>query len=293
MYKRQIEICVRILATGLVRGRGSFLRDRWHWLDVVVVVTSCVACGARERAGGRAGGTALGAVWCASVICVRVSLFNSPDPRAARAPRRLVSVIYNDSTTSYGALRTFRVLRPLRTVTRVRGMRVLVISMIRSIPKLIDVAVVAGFVGLVFAVIGVQLFKGALHSRCVPAHDPVLRAGLPRAQASALGDSPYDHDVCTERDSAACNARYGGSGGDELECVYFDTNPNYDLTSFDDLPHALLVIFVSVTLEGWSDVMCARRASAAARRPPQAVQSAARTRRAAVVPAGRARTCAS
>lgn len=158
------------------------------------------------------------------------------------------------TSTNYGALRTFRVLRPLRTVTRVRGMRVLVMSMLRSIPKLMDVTIVAGFVGLVFAIIGVQLFKGALHSRCVPENDPVLNSRLPLNNSLALSGSDYDESVCSPyppEPEGTCNGESG------FDCVYFETNPNYGLTSFDDVPHALLSIFVSVTLEGWSDVMCA------------------------------------
>ncbi|KAJ1620093.1 Ion transport protein-domain-containing protein [Pavlovales sp. CCMP2436] len=195
------EILLRALAYGLVQTKNSYLRDRWHWLDIVVVVTS----------------------W--------------------------ISISVADSSTNYGALRTFRVLRPLRTVNSVRGMRVLVLSMLRSIPKLLDVAIVAVFVALVFAILGVQSFKGALHYRCVPDDSPLLNAALSNDDlVRQLGESASDRAVCDPLRASSC--AFEGHA-----CVYFEQNPNYGLTSFDDVWHASLVIFISSTLEGWSDIM--------------------------------------
>jgi len=60
-----------------------------------------------------------------------------------------------------------RVLRPLRTVQRITGMRVLVGSLAASLPALLDVAELFGFLILAFGITGVETFAGRLHYRCV------------------------------------------------------------------------------------------------------------------------------
>ncbi|GIL93480.1 hypothetical protein Vretifemale_20875, partial [Volvox reticuliferus] len=64
------------------------------------------------------------------------------------------------------AVRTVRVLRPLRAITRVRGMKVLVTTMIESMPMLIDVALLCAFTFFIWGIVAVQLFAGALRNRC-------------------------------------------------------------------------------------------------------------------------------
>ena len=70
--------------------------------------------------------------------------------------------------TQLTPLRSFRVLRPLRTVTRIKGMRVVVQSLLHSLPQMGQVAVLLAFHFLLFGVTGVQLFNGRMHHRCIP-----------------------------------------------------------------------------------------------------------------------------
>jgi hypothetical protein len=79
-------------------------------------------------------------------------------------------------------LRAVRVLRPLRTINRVPGMKVLVRSLLDAIPPMANVALLCGFIFLVFGIIGIQLFSGALHHRC---HEPA-HAALPLDAATRL-----------------------------------------------------------------------------------------------------------
>lgn len=55
----------------------------------------------------------------------------------ARVLCRWISQIAADG--SLASLRVFRVLRPLRTISRVRGMRILVRALLNSLPALRDV----------------------------------------------------------------------------------------------------------------------------------------------------------
>lgn len=85
---------------------------------------------------------------------------------------------------NFAVLRSVRVLRPLRTVQRVKGMRILVGSLVASLPSLLDVFELFGFLMLVFGVIGVETFAGRLHYRCV---DAAGEFPLPAASRASSG----------------------------------------------------------------------------------------------------------
>jgi hypothetical protein len=72
-------------------------------------------------------------------------------------------------------LRSIRVLRPLRTAQRVKGMRILIGSLVASLPSLLDVLQLFGFLMLVFGVSGVEIFAGRLHYRCVDSSGAAAR----------------------------------------------------------------------------------------------------------------------
>ena len=58
------------------------------------------------------------------------------------------------------AVRSVRALRPLRALRRVPGMPVLVGSILQSMPALGNVGALAGFIFLVFGIVGMELIKG-------------------------------------------------------------------------------------------------------------------------------------
>ena len=58
-----------------------------------------------------------------------------------------------------------RVLRFLRALKMVPGMPALVESLL-EVFLLASVSVLTGFVFVVFGIVGIELFKGALHHRC-------------------------------------------------------------------------------------------------------------------------------
>ena len=57
-------------------------------------------------------------------------------------------------------------LRPLRSITRIPGMRMVVSALIDSIPHLFSVACVLLIFVFVFGILGMQLFDGLLYNRC-------------------------------------------------------------------------------------------------------------------------------
>ena len=71
------------------------------------------------------------------------------------------------SGANISALRSFRVLRPLRTISGIEGLRVIVGALITSLPLLRDTMLVILFFFIIFAIGGVQLFAGVMKNRCI------------------------------------------------------------------------------------------------------------------------------
>ncbi|CAK8686115.1 unnamed protein product [Clavelina lepadiformis] len=67
---------------------------------------------------------------------------------------------------NFTAIRTVRVLRPLRAINRVPSMRILVMLLLDTLPMLGNVLMLCSFVFFVFGVIAVQLWAGTLRQRC-------------------------------------------------------------------------------------------------------------------------------
>nr|pir hypothetical protein C54D2.5 - Caenorhabditis elegans [Caenorhabditis elegans] len=65
------------------------------------------------------------------------------------------------------AIRTVRVLRPLRAVNRIPSMRILVNLLLDTLPMLGNVLLLCFFVFFIFGIVGVQLWAGLLRNRCV------------------------------------------------------------------------------------------------------------------------------
>ena len=78
-----------------------------------------------------------------------------------------------ENAYSFKFLRALRVIRPLRSVKRVPSMRRLVTIMLRSLPELGNTLVFMLFFFIVFGIIGIQTFHGAIYQRCRLSENPV------------------------------------------------------------------------------------------------------------------------
>lgn len=67
---------------------------------------------------------------------------------------------------NYSFIRTIRVLRPLRTVTRIAGMRVMVNALLSSIVPLSNVLLLSLCIFFIFGTIGMILMFGTQRNRC-------------------------------------------------------------------------------------------------------------------------------
>ncbi|KAF0715026.1 hypothetical protein As57867_003592, partial [Aphanomyces stellatus] len=65
-----------------------------------------------------------------------------------------------------GYIRVLRVMRPLRTLHSLPGLKVLTNSLLASLPALANVFVLLMFCMLVFAILGMEIYRGDFHYRC-------------------------------------------------------------------------------------------------------------------------------
>uniref|UniRef100_A0A0G4I592 Ion transport domain-containing protein n=1 Tax=Chromera velia CCMP2878 TaxID=1169474 RepID=A0A0G4I592_9ALVE len=196
---------------------------------------------------------------------------------------------------NFSILRSIRILRPLRTINRFPGMRVIVKSLLDSLPLLADAFILFLFIVLFFGIIGLQLYSGAFRQQCfcvteglqeadsnhpdlvkefpslAPYENTTTGALLPRPKGSNLttecveqedGDFPGlfrpegEERYCTESEGMGT-----GHCGDWEVCRPFGENPNDGVTNFDNLGWAVLLVFQVITLEGWASIMNLTRAT--------------------------------
>ena len=114
-------------------------------------------------------------------------------------------------------------LRPLRSVTRVAGMRRLVVALLKSLPLLLDVVMLFAFLLFIYGIAGVQVFGGALRKRCATMSlDPSVGSSYGPWSAipsSAVVFAPDTSDLyphCTGPRSDAASYYLGSDGATVL-----------------------------------------------------------------------------
>uniref|UniRef100_A0A3P8RT04 Sodium channel protein n=1 Tax=Amphiprion percula TaxID=161767 RepID=A0A3P8RT04_AMPPE len=165
------------------------------------------------------------------------------------------------------ALRTFRVLRALKTISVIPGLKTIVGALIQSVKKLADVMILTVFCLSVFALIGLQLFMGNLRQKCVRSTTHCINGSLP-ANASfycnnktwtSIKDFIDDEDnfykVEGAKDALICgNSSDAGKCPDGFDCLKAGRNPNYGYTSFDTFGWAFLSLFRLMTQDYWENL---------------------------------------
>jgi hypothetical protein len=141
-----------------------------------------------------------------------------------------VSLLQSGGGANLSVLRSFRVLRPLRTISSVEGLKLLVTALLSALPLLRDAIIIVLFFFFIFAIAGLQLISGYLKRRCVNTETGIINEE--QLLCGGSGECPAG-DFCGKRNE----------------------NPNYGATNFDTVFYSLLAVFQSVTLEGWSLIM--------------------------------------
>ncbi|XP_058877304.1 voltage-dependent L-type calcium channel subunit alpha-1D-like isoform X2 [Acipenser ruthenus] len=197
-----IETFMKILAYGLVMHPSSYIRNGWNLLDFVIVIVGLF-----------------------SVVLEQVTHKPGESPHMGGKPGGL----------DVKALRAFRVLRPLRLVSGVPSLQIVLNSIMKAMVPLLHISLLVLFVIIIYAIIGLELFIGKMHKTCF-----------------FIGT-----DINVEDDPAPC--AFAGHGRQCLvngsECRGKWAGPNGGITNFDNFFFAMLTVFQCITMEGWTDVL--------------------------------------
>uniref|UniRef100_A0A8C8EES0 Sodium channel protein n=1 Tax=Otus sunia TaxID=257818 RepID=A0A8C8EES0_9STRI len=143
-------------------------------------------------------------------------------------------------------LRTFRVLRALKTISVVPGLKIIVGALIQSVKKLANVMILTVFCLSVFALIGLQLFKGNLRYKCIRNTTETSKILY---FLNKTWDS-YEIFKSGTSDILLCGPGAGTCPPDYV-CLQLGPNPDYDFTSFDTFGWAFLSLFRLMTQDYW------------------------------------------
>ncbi|NXN90611.1 SCN1A protein, partial [Bombycilla garrulus] len=175
------------------------------------------------------------------------------------------------------ALRTFRVLRALKTISVIPGLKTIVGALIQSVKKLSDVMILTVFCLSVFALIGLQLFMGNLRNKCLqwPPENFTLERNITSQLNSTIGengtlvnstvilfdwkgyieDESHFYFLEGQNDALLCgNSSDAGQCPEGYTCVKAGRNPNYGYTSFDTFSWAFLSLFRLMTQDFWENL---------------------------------------
>uniref|UniRef100_A0A3Q0SNX0 Voltage-dependent L-type calcium channel subunit alpha n=1 Tax=Amphilophus citrinellus TaxID=61819 RepID=A0A3Q0SNX0_AMPCI len=193
-----VEAFLKVIAYGLLFHPNAYLRNGWNLLDFIIVVVGLF-----------------------SAILEQATKGDGATPIGGKAAGFDVK-----------ALRAFRVLRPLRLVSGVPSLQVVLNSIIKAMVPLLHIALLVLFVIIIYAIIGLELFMGKMHKTCV--YNLTAEKPAPCAPDGAYGRH------CTKNGT---QCRVGWEG------------PNDGITNFDNFAFAMLTVFQCITMEGWTDVL--------------------------------------
>ncbi|XP_063303737.1 voltage-dependent L-type calcium channel subunit alpha-1C isoform X7 [Pelobates fuscus] len=199
-----VEAFLKVIAYGLLFHPNAYLRNGWNLLDFIIVVVGLFSA-ILEQATKADGGSALGG---------------------------------KGAGFDVKALRAFRVLRPLRLVSGVPSLQVVLNSIIKAMVPLLHIALLVLFVIIIYAIIGLELFMGKMHKTCY-----YLTNGYP--------------DIPAEDEPSPCalESNNGRHCPNETLCRSGWDGPKHGITNFDNFAFAMLTVFQCITMEGWTDVL--------------------------------------
>uniref|UniRef100_A0A158Q5I2 Voltage-dependent calcium channel type A subunit alpha-1 n=1 Tax=Dracunculus medinensis TaxID=318479 RepID=A0A158Q5I2_DRAME len=142
-------------------------------------------------------------------------------------------------TIDLRTLRAVRVLRPLKLVSGIPSLQVVLKSILCAMAPLLQIGLLVLFAIVIFAIIGLEFYSGIFHSACYNE----------RGEIENVGDRTFP---CSNKSTAT------GAYNCEIEgtvCLSQWIGPNYGITSFDNIAFAMITVFQCITMEGWTTVM--------------------------------------
>uniref|UniRef100_A0A914RT16 Ion transport domain-containing protein n=1 Tax=Parascaris equorum TaxID=6256 RepID=A0A914RT16_PAREQ len=158
-----IECVLKVIALGFLFHPGAYLRNAWNILDFIIVVIGFVS---------------LHFVTFILYHIIKYFLISIDATYSLSCKYVIERLVFHFFETLVStalsrmniqgfdvkALRAFRVLRPLRLVSGVPSLQVVLNAILRAMIPLLHIALLVMFVIIIYAIIGLELFCGKLHS---------------------------------------------------------------------------------------------------------------------------------
>ncbi|XP_030634203.1 LOW QUALITY PROTEIN: calcium channel, voltage-dependent, L type, alpha 1S subunit, a [Chanos chanos] len=200
-----LECFLKIVAYGLLFHADAYLRNCWNILDFVIVTMG--------------------------LFTIVVDFINNIS--GVEAP-----VEQKGGGFDMKALRAFRVLRPLRLVSGVPSLQVVMSSILKSMLPLFHISLLVFFMVTIYAIAGLELFKCKMHKTCYYTGTDII-ATVENEKASPCAQAGNGRR-CT-MNGTECRAGWPG--------------PNNGITHFDNLGFSMLTVYQCITTQGWTDVL--------------------------------------
>ncbi|XP_055677358.1 voltage-dependent calcium channel type A subunit alpha-1 isoform X1 [Lutzomyia longipalpis] len=141
-------------------------------------------------------------------------------------------------------LRAIRVLRPLKLVSGIPSLQVVLKSIIKAMAPLLQIGLLVLFAIVIFAIIGLEFYSGTLHKSCYSLED--IKIIIKEGEMA----TPCNTDNATAAPAGAYVCNYNQS-----TCIEQWEGPNFGITSFDNIGFAMLTVFQCITMEGWTAIL--------------------------------------
>uniref|UniRef100_UPI00358ED82E voltage-dependent N-type calcium channel subunit alpha-1B-like n=1 Tax=Myxine glutinosa TaxID=7769 RepID=UPI00358ED82E len=126
-------------------------------------------------------------------------------------------------------LRAVRVLRPLKLVSGIPSLQVVLKSIMKAMVPLLQIGLLLFFAILTFGIIGLEFYMGKFHQACFHNYTG-QNLDYP------CGSGPH---ICPE----------------DYVCRSYWKGPNNGIIQFDNMLYSVLTVFQCITMEGWTDVL--------------------------------------
>ncbi|XP_052056874.1 voltage-dependent L-type calcium channel subunit alpha-1S isoform X1 [Apodemus sylvaticus] len=200
-----IEAAMKIIAYGFLFHQDAYLRSGWNVLDFIIVFLGVF-----------------------TVILEQVNIIQT----------NTAPLSSKGAGLDVKALRAFRVLRPLRLVSGVPSLQVVLNSIFKAMLPLFHIALLVLFMVIIYAIIGLELFKGKMHKTCYFIGTDIV--------ATVENEKP---SPCA-RTGSGRPCTINGS-----ECRGGWPGPNHGITHFDNFGFSMLTVYQCISMEGWTDVL--------------------------------------
>jgi len=167
--------------------------------------------------------------------------------------------IKTSSSFDLRTLRAVRVLRPLKLVSGIPSLQVVLKSILKAMAPLFQIALLVLFAIIIFAIIGLELYSGVFHTTCFYANRTA-----PDNNSEDLMYKGEDQQLTTcgipgEPIWGWLNIKHGvftcHIPNQSLVCREYWEGPNKGITNFDNIGFAMLTVFQCITMEGWTQVL--------------------------------------